>query len=151
MSGLPEESPGAEAQLSALRGTEARLAGVRERSRRRLAWFCTALALLIGAAHVVPAVFRPDDSLPAFLTAMGVYVVAVLVLTSWYLRARTATPLGGGRRYLIGLMATFALYAVSMVLMVLMALPSRETWPVAVLVGLVIAAPLVIAGWWRRS
>ncbi|MEV4900831.1 hypothetical protein AB0K08_05750 [Citricoccus sp. NPDC055426] len=148
MSGRPEGSPGAEAQLSALRGAEARLAGVQEQSRRRLAWFCTALALLIGAAHVIPAVFRPDVMLPAFLTAMGVYVVAVLALTWWYLRTRTATPLGGGRRYLIGLMATFALYAVSMLLM---ALPSRESWPVAALVGLVIAAPLVIAGWWRRS
>lgn len=148
MSGLPEESPRAEAQLSALRGAEARLAGVQERSRRRLAWFCTALALLIGAAHVVPVVFRPDGSLPAFLTAMGVYAVAVLALTWWYLRTRAATPLGGGRRYLIGLTATFGLYAASMLLM---ALPSRETWPVAVLVGLVIAAPLVIAGWWRRS
>lgn len=145
MSGHPEEPLAAAAQLSALRGPAVRLAGVQQRAHRRMAWFCTALALLIGTAHVVPSVFRPDVSLPAFLTAMGVYVAAVLVLTAWYLRTRRATPLGGGRRYLIGLTATFVLYAASMALM------GRETWPVAILVGLVIAAPLVMAGWWRRT
>ncbi|MGM7669514.1 hypothetical protein [Microbacterium sp. A93] len=145
MSGQPEGPLDPAAQLSALDVPAARLAGVQHRARRRLAWFCTALALMIGAAHVIPSVFRPDESLPAFLTAMGVYVVAVLGLTWWYLRTRTATPLGGGRRYVIGLAATFVLYAASMALM------GRETWPAAILVGLVIAAPLVIAGWWRRT
>lgn len=133
------------AQLAALRGPEARLAEVRRGAARRLAWFCTALALLIGAAHVVPAVVRPDESLPAFLTAMGVYVAAVLALTWGYLRTRRATPLGGGRRYLIGLLTTMALYVAALALL------GRETWPMALLVGLVIAAPLVIAGWWRRA
>lgn len=132
-------------QLAALRGPEARLAEVRRAAARRLAWFCTALALLIGAAHVVPAVFRPDESLLAFLTAMGVYVAAVLVLTWGYLRTRRATPLGGGRRYLIGLLTTMALYLAALTLL------DRETWPAAMLVGLVIAAPLVITGWWRRA
>lgn len=145
MSGHPEEPLDPAAQLSALDASAARLAGVQHRAGYRLAWFCTALALLIGAAHVIPSVFRPEESLPAFLTAMGLYVVAVMALTWWYLHSRRATPLGGGRRYLIGLAATFVLYAASMVLM------GRESWPVAVLVGLVIAAPLVIAGWWRRA
>ncbi|MGW9550957.1 hypothetical protein ACWG8W_07880 [Citricoccus zhacaiensis] len=132
-------------QLALLEGSHAKLAAVRTRAHRRLAWFATALGLLIGAAHVVPSVFRPDASLPAFLTAMGVYVVAVLVLTVWYLRTRTATTLGGGRRYLLGLAITMVLYAGALTLL------GRETWPVALVVGLVIAAPLVIAGWWRRA
>lgn len=145
-SGAPlDEDARLTAQLAALRGPEARLAEVRHRAARRLAWFCTALALLIGAAHVVPAVFRPDESLPAFLAAMGVYVVAVLVLTWGYLRSRQVTPRGGGRRYLIGLLITIVLYLAALALL------GRETWPVAILVGLVIAAPLAIAGWWRRA
>ncbi|NUL48156.1 hypothetical protein F7P69_23545 [Cellulosimicrobium funkei] len=133
------------AQLAALRAPEARLAEVSHRAARRLAWFCTALALLIGAAHVVPAVFHPDESLPAFLAAMGVYVVAVLALTWGYIRTRKATPRGGSRRYLLGLLITMVLYLAALALL------GRETWPVAILVGLVIAAPLVIAGWWRRA
>lgn len=153
-SGEPQDPWGEDArlsdQLAALRGpearlAEARLAEVRRAAARRLAWFCTALALLIGAAHVVPAVFRPDESLLAFLTAMGVHVAAVPVLTWGYLRTRRATPLGGGRRYLIGLLTTMALYLAALTLL------DRETWPAAMLVGLVIAAPLVITGWWRRA
>lgn len=127
-------------QLALLEGSHAKLAAVRTQAHRHLAWFATALGLLIGAAHVVPSVFRPDESLPAFLTAMGVYVVAVLVVTVWYLRTRTATTLGGGRRYLLGLAITMVLYAGALTLL------GRETWPVALVVGLVIAAPLVIAG-----
>lgn len=148
MSGLPEGPLDPAEQLSALDASAARLVGVQHGAGRRLAWFCTALALMIGAAHVIPSVFRPDESLPAFLVAMGVYVVAVLALTWWYLRTRTATPLGGGRRYVVGLAGTLVLYTASLILVTQTA---RETWPVAILVGLVIAAPLVMAGWWRRS
>ena len=72
-------------------------------------------------------------------------MVAVLVLTFVYLRTRSATPRGGGRRYTVGLLVTMALYLAGL------APTPWETWPVALLVGLLIAAPLTIAGWWRRT
>lgn len=136
--------PGPEEQLATLAGAQSRLSGLDRRERRRLAWFCTGIALLIGAAHVIPSVFRPNEDLRAFLVAMGVFVVAVLAVTLWYRRSRTATPRGGGRRYLVGFAATMGLYVAALFVM------GQLSWPLAVVVGVVIAAPLTVAGWWRR-
>ncbi|OMH35062.1 hypothetical protein [Tersicoccus sp. Bi-70] len=130
---------------AAIAAVTARRATMLTRARRHLGWFSTVLALLIGAAHTVPVVFPPQASLPAFLVAMGLWVVAVLLLTYAYLRTRSATPRGGGRRYTVGLLVTMALYLAGL------ALTPWETWPVAILIGLLIAAPLTIAGWWRRT
>lgn len=140
-----ERATTAAEQLAVLQAPNARRDALVSRARRHLAWFCTGVGLLLGAAHVIPVVFRPDESLFAFFIAMGLYVVALLALVFWYRHTRSATPLKGGRRYLIGFAAT--------VLLFIAAAPfwDRASVSVALLVGLVIATPVTIAGWWRRG
>lgn len=139
-----EPQPNVQEQLEALQGANQRSSGVQERARQHFAVFATVLALLIGLAHAIPIIFRPDESLGLFLTAMAVYVVAVLALTFWYLRIRSATPAGANKRYLYGLFGTFVLYGAAVFLW------PEESPYMAVMIGLVIAIPLTLAAWVKR-
>lgn len=142
---IPSSEAHAQEQLEVLQATGERSSTVQGTAHKQFAGFATALALLIGAAHTIPVIFNPAESLTIFFIAMGVYVVAIMVLTTWYLRARSATPVGGNKRYLYGLAGTFILYAASIFLW------PHETWMTSILVGLVIALPLTVAAWWKSS
>ena len=132
-------------QVDALEATSRRSGSLKDRAHKQFAKFATILALFIGAAHTIPVIFNPAESLAIFFVAMGVYVVGILVLTTWYLRTRSATPVGGNKRYIYGLVGTFVLYAAAIFMW------QHETWLTAILFGLVIALPLTIAAWWKRS
>lgn len=131
-----------EDQLGAIEAARQQLGPQQERGRRQLAGLCIGLGALLGAMHLVVVVFPPQRSLPAFLIACAVIVLAILALTFGYLRVRRLMPAGGGQRYLIALMISMVLYAASILIVVRIA----EPVPIAVLVAVVIAAPLTFAG-----
>lgn len=142
-SGSPQDSAGD--QLAAIRAVQGQLGPAQARGRRQLAGLCIGLGVLLGAMHLIVVVLPPDESLPAFLVACGVVVVAILVLTFGYQRVRRIRAAGGGRRYVVALMASVVLHSAALVLVLVVG----ETLPVAIGVAIVIAAPLVITAVWE--
>lgn len=143
--GLNDSEPrfSAEEIFEGLEETGERNRQLQQEARGQLAGFATVLAVLTGAAHTIPVIFSPAESLTAFFVAIGVYVVALVVLTAWYLRSRAEAPAGGSRRYLFGLVGTFILYCAGVFLW------PYETWVTSILAGIVIALPLITAAWWK--
>lgn len=132
------------AQADALAAVGGRMATLDAETRRTQALAATGAGVLMGLALLVPAVFRPDRHLPAFLAAMAVFLGAVVVLVVWYQRRRRAVTVGWGRRYVLGMVLTAALYVAAVLLTV------GRPWPWALVAAVVVAAPVTIAGWWRR-
>lgn len=132
-------------QLAAIRAVEGQMGPAQARGRRQLAGLCIGLGVLLGAMHLIVVAVPPDENLPAFLVACGVVVVAILLLTFGYVRVRRIRPAGGGRRYLVALMASVVLHSAALLLVLLVG----ETLPIAIGVAVVIAAPLLIAAIWE--
>ena len=118
------------------------MAAARQRGHRDLGLLMAGLGILLGLLHVGIAAFPPDRSLPAFLAVCAVAVVLIVVIVLAWLRARSATPARGGRRYLATLASSVVLYLGGLTVFLL---GSEPLW-LAVIIGAVIAAPLVIAG-----
>lgn len=131
----------ADEQLAAIRAAQGQLGPAQGRGRRQLAGLCIGLGVLLGAMHLIIVVLPPGRELRGFQIACAVVVAAILLLTFGYVRVRRVVPRGGGRRYLVALMASLLLYMAALVLVLVVG----ETLPVAFGVAVVIAAPLVIA------
>ena len=129
-------------QRAAIADAEHRLGPLQRRGRRQLAWLSVALGALLGCMHVTIVVFPPQRGIPAFLIACGVVIAAIMLLMIAYLRVRRVIPAGGTRRYLGGFAISMLLYLGALVLFIV----TDETVKVAVVVALVVAAPLVITG-----
>ena len=131
-----------EQQLAALNQAKAGMDQALAYGGKVIGWYSIILGLALGALACLLQFFTPQEHFTAFIVLMAVFGVVVVVQSLVYGKLYRSMPSGFSRIYLLGLIMSIVLYAISISLLGSLS----GFWLLPVLAGLVVAAPLLIAG-----
>ncbi|MFJ2621206.1 hypothetical protein [Glutamicibacter sp. NPDC087344] len=137
-----EKELDAQRQLAALGQAQESMDRALSYGSKLLGWYSIIVSLVIGALAFLLQLNNPRDNMGGFILIMGLYVVVIVAVSLAYRKLYRSLPVGYSKRYTKGFVFTIVLYAASLALMPL----ELESWILLVLLGLVVAAPLLLAG-----
>ncbi|MDR4534719.1 MULTISPECIES: hypothetical protein [unclassified Glutamicibacter] len=140
---MSEEKPlDPEQQLRALGKAEAEMGRALAYGSRLLGWYCIVLGLTIGALAAILQLNRPDKHVFGFWLVITLYVIVIVVQSVVYGKLYRSLPQGYSTRYRRAFVMSIVFYAISIALLGL----ELSHWALLVLLGLIVAAPLLITG-----
>lgn len=142
------DNPGVdgEEQLAAIERIQQRMAITSRSGARQLGALCILLGIALGALHVLLHFFTPSENLPGFFVLCAFAALVILAAILWYQKAHRVLPRGLVRPYFWSLSASLLLYCAALALIEI-----AMTGILTGLIGLVVALPLILAGWWMAA
>lgn len=138
-----EQEANLEGQLVAFDRARQSIGPAISRGARQLGLYCLVLGVILGLLSGLLHVYRPERSLFAFFALCLISIVSIMALTVVYQKVHSVLPRSFTRNYLIGMFVSFLLYGLG-----LMTLGYALPWFLVVVLGIVVAAPMICVGLW---